>query len=211
MCKYSFDPGLEPFEGRGSLSRSIEARKAQRSRSPFSVGSLRRTNSNVSPPVFWVKDKDTPIDSLPDNLTHEPYNVFRRNALMQRSLTTGGACHYDMDILYQFWSHFLIRNFNARMYQEFRQTAFEDMEKGNSSVGLKNLVQYYVESILSQKVVSDQIASDFLGLVMNESRRNDRPAFDKLRAAWRNGAFNMKNRKKLDNMIEPSLKAELER
>ncbi|CAL8583312.1 hypothetical protein XPA_008938 [Xanthoria parietina] len=189
-----------------------ESRKASRSISPFPKGSpSRRTNSNVSPPVFWVKDKETPIDSLPDDLTHEPYNVFRRNALMKRSSSSSGACHYDMDILYQFWSHFLIRNFNSRMYQEFRATAFEDAEKRGSHVGLKNLVQYYNESILSPKVVSDQIASDFIELVTSEGRHSERPSFDKLRAAWRNGAFNLKNRKKLDSIMDASLKAELER
>ncbi|KAL8657001.1 MAG: hypothetical protein Q9226_002357 [Calogaya cf. arnoldii] len=189
-----------------------ENKKASRPISPFPKGSpSRRTDSNVSPPVFWVKDKETPIDSLPDDLTHEPYNVFRRNALMKRSLTSSGACHYDMDILYQFWSHFLIRNFNSRMYQEFRATAFEDTEKRGSSVGLKNLIQYYNESILSQKLVSNQIANDFLELVKSEGHNAERPSFDKLRAAWRNGAFNMTNRKKLDSIMDESLKAELER
>ena len=129
---------------------------------------------------------------------------------MQRERASGGVCHYDMDILYQFWSHFLIRNFNARMYQEFCVTAFEDADKYHLSVGLKHLIQFYNESILGQKVVSDQIARDFLDLVMGECTKKERPAFYKLRAAWRNGAFNMKNRKKLDSMIDTSLKAELE-
>ncbi|KAI4140301.1 MAG: hypothetical protein LQ341_003888 [Variospora aurantia] len=211
IVKFSECEKLTGINGE-SPSDVLEARKVPRARSPFPVGSpSRRPNNVVSPPVFWVKDKDTPIDSLPEDLTHEPYNIFRRNALMQRERTSGSTCHYDMDILYQFWSHFLIRNFNARMYQEFRQTALEDVEKNGSSVGLKNLIQYYNESILSQKVVSDSIASDFLSLIRSESNGRERPTFDKLRAAWRNGAFNMKNRKKLDGMIDASLKAELER
>lgn len=97
------------------------------------------------------------------------------------------------------------------MYEEFRQIAFEDAAKHESNAGIKNLIQFYDESILSQKVVSDDIARDFVDLVKSESKNTDRPAFDKLRAAWRNGAFNMKNRKKIDNIIDAELKAELER
>ena len=168
-------------------------------------------NINASPPIFWVKDKDTPIDSLPKDLTHESYHVFRVNALQQREQSPYTICHRDMEILYQFWSHFLIRNFNARMYQEFRHLAFDDAENRGSTVGIKNLTQYYDESIRGDKVVSSEIAQDFVDLVVNERLGKEKIAFDKLRAAWRNGATNMKNRKKIDNIIDAELKAQLER
>ena len=99
------------------------------------------------------------------------------------------------------------------MYQEFRQTAFEDASHHQSSVGLDNLIQYYDASILSEKVISDEIAQDFVDLVRTEAlgkSSKTRPAFDRLRAAWRNGAFNMKNRKKIDNVLDAGLKGELE-
>lgn len=173
----------------------------------------RSIDSNVSPPVLWIKDNPSPFNllELPNECSHESYHDFRRNALKQREQSATGADQLDMQSLYGFWSHFLIRNFNARMYQEFRESAFEDAERG-STIGKKNLLQYYNESILSQKTIADDnIARDFVELVKSESTTAERPAFAKLRAVWRNGAFNMKNRHKLTKFIDTELKTELER
>ena len=137
--------------------------------------------------------------------------VFRHNALKQRKQSPMGQCHRDMDILYQFWSHFLIRNFNTRMYEEFRHLAFEDSTTRDSTIGLRNLVMYYDASVLGQKVISDDLARDYVELVKLEASRKEKVAFDKLRAALRNGAMNFKNRVKLDKILDTDLKADLER
>ncbi|MCJ1400154.1 hypothetical protein MMC11_003358 [Xylographa trunciseda] len=190
---------------------SRESEGLQRSRSPFTSGSATKPLHSVASPVFWVKDQEAPIDDLPNDLTHESYTVFRRNALKQREQSPLGQCHRDMDILFQFWSHFLIRNFNTRMYEEFRQLAFEDSTARDSTTGLRNLVMYYDASILGQKVVSDDLARDYVELVRLEASRQEKVAFDKLRAAWRNGALNLKNRVKIDKILDPDLKIDLER
>ena len=97
------------------------------------------------------------------------------------------------------------------MYEEFRNLAFDDATYRDSNVGVRNLVAYYDESILSQKVISDDLARDYVDLVKAEISKKDRLAFDKLRSAWRNGALNLKNRIKIDKILDADLKAELER
>jgi len=59
------------------------------------------------------------------------------------------------------------------------------------------LARHYVDLVKHEKLTSDL--------------DSDRPAFTKLRLAWRNGALDMKSRKKIDNLVDAALREELER
>jgi la-related protein 1 len=169
---------------------------------------------NNAPPVMWVKGRRQQAPVSEDS-PQEKYTVVRARALKNRESSAAGETHDDMKVLYEFWAHFLVRNFNPTMYSEFQKYAFEDAGN-NATVGMKNLICYYDEVLISKKkVIPDTLALHYVELVKNEQANTEsngeRPAFTRLRAAWRNGALDMKSRKKIDNLVDAKLKEELER
>lgn len=181
----------------------------RRSRSPFTPLSPTKTTFGNAPPVMWVKGqgRQAPVS---EHNTEESYTAFRARALRYRDASAPAETHPDMKLLYEFWSHFLCRNFNLTMYHEFRRYAFED-SRAFAMCGMKNLISYYDEILNSKKkVIPETLARHYVELVKSEENE-ERPAFQRLRAAWRNGALDMKSRKKIDNFVDPKLREELER
>lgn len=158
---------------------------------------------------MWVKGQSQQAPVSEQNL-QESYTVFRARALLNRQSSPPGELHADMKHLYEFWSHFLCRNFNAKMYHEFRDCAYED-SRAQIPGGIKNLISYYDEVLNSKKkVIPEPIARHYVELVTYERDGVDRPAFDRLRAALRNGALDLKSRKRIDGLVDAKLKEELE-
>ena len=188
--------------GDGSTSRSRHA-------SPSTARSHERpAGPDVS--VFWMKDESEKPSDPPNHVSLEPYVQLRLKALDQRSHAATGTCPYDLDVLYQFWCHFLIRNFNSRMYAEFKYYASQDGKERHNFNGLQNLVKFYDQALLSHQCIRDRLVKDYVELVNTEPAKLDGAAFKQLRSAWRNGALNLKNRKKLADIVDDSLKERLE-
>ena len=139
------------------------------------------------------------------------YNDLRKKALDQHKDVKGGNLTHDMDILYCFWSHYLVMNFDKRMYAEFRQLAFVDQDKG-SEFGISQLHDFYDQSMNIKEpfVVSDEVATDFLDLIKRESSSGERRAYQILRKYWRNGAWSMRNRSKITKLIDSNLAKKLD-
>ncbi|KAF8858120.1 hypothetical protein BDZ45DRAFT_407865 [Acephala macrosclerotiorum] len=181
----------------------------RRSRSPFAPLSPTKISSN-SPPVMWVKGQRQQA-VVSEHNSEELYSSFRARTLKNRDASVPGETHPDMDLLYEFWSHFLCRNFNAQMYSEFREYALQDSHN-NAMNGVKNLITYYDEILNSKKkVIPEILARHYVELVQQEDAAGERPAFEKLRVAWRNGALDIKSRKQIGNLIDSKLREDLDR
>jgi la-related protein 1 len=161
--------------------------------------------------TFWVKDKDAPIEVLPTDLVHESYSVFRKRAIQQRASNSSDSYHRDMDVLYQFWSHFLIRNFNARMYNEFKSLAFDDVSSKGSTRGLDYLIHFYDAALSSNRTISDEVALDLITVIRTESQGDGQRIFESLRSVWKSNVFDINARTKIDRVLDEDLRTELEK
>ena len=160
--------------------------------------------------IFWMKNQDTPLSAPPGEGDDEPYPQLRQKALSQRTQAATGACPYDLDVLYKFWAHFLIRNYNARMYSEFTHYAHSDAKERHSFVGLRELVKFYGHALSNTSTIRDVVVKDYVEMVKSEPEGLEGAAFKELKSAWRNGALNLKNRKKVADLVDEGLKARLD-
>lgn len=166
-------------------------------------------------PTLWDGKQGTQ-PSLPlssDVLVHEPYSVFRKRVLYERKLTPNQDDDREMDVLYEFWSHFLVQNFNAQMYNEFKSLALDDLSSRNASSGFNRLIRFYGAFLSSKEILPDEVLEDFLVLCRRElsSHLSGHIAFDTLRSAWHSQACDARNRLKIDRLLDASLRAKLEK
>ena len=171
----------------------------------MSPSSLRGTQRN-EPPVLWLKDRAKVSELDDDNLMHEPYADLVLRVSRRRDMNSDSSD--DIEILYQFWSHFLVNNFNADMYNKFYELAMADLER-DSKGGMDHLIRYYEEALVPPKILPNKVASDLVSLA-DSGLDSSKTIVLKLRKAWRDGAFPLKSRKKIADLISPALKARLE-
>ncbi|KAL2269854.1 hypothetical protein VTJ83DRAFT_2038 [Remersonia thermophila] len=122
--------------------------------------------------IVWV-DGQAPA-SAAGQTDRKPYTEIRNAALEQRRNAKDGETPKEMQKLYKFWSHLLLNDFNAKVYQEFRSLALEDASRETpSTCGLKNLLDFYNKLLLSSNArkpwPQDRAVPEIFTAHMNEA------------------------------------------
>lgn len=160
------------------------------------------------PAMYSIQGEGPPPHLVRPGYIWEEYLSLRDLALKQRAEN-----HFDGAVvpLYPLWAEFLSvpNQFNVGMYEDFKAWALEDEEKGNDN-GKKHLVQFYDAMLSGVSPMTERLSKDVVDIARAESGVS-RPVWLKLRAAWRNGATNLKTRKRLTELLTSEEKNELDR
>ncbi|RMD40237.1 hypothetical protein DV735_g4891, partial [Chaetothyriales sp. CBS 134920] len=133
------------------------------------------------------------------------YPQARESAFRNRELGLADA----MATMYSFWSSFLVDNFNLGMYQEFKTTSLQDLSRGDDA-GIKHLMLYFDKALKSRSPIADAVAVDLASFLRDEADGKAR-VYKMIRVAWRNGALNLKTRKKIGDLLSDEEKASFDK
>jgi len=198
------EPAQAPASGLRGGAASPERLEWVRS---LQFGQSAMTSSKSEQTIYFTQEGPPPHLMRPGYI-HEDYLVLREQALSQRA-----EQHFDgaTGVLYPLWAEFLSRpnQFNVGMYEDFKTWALEDQVKGNDN-GKKYLVKFYDAMLSTKTSMIERVAADIVDVARSETG-STRPTWFKLRAAWRNGATNLKTRKRLTDLLTSEEQAELER
>jgi len=135
-----------------------------------------------------VPSFDQPIKTLLEDfgMIQHPYSKWRDACLKDRK-KRGAGQSTDMKVLFRFWSHFLRVNFNHCMYEEFKQSALEDLgaTTSHSNGTSPNAARYGVECLFRffthglEKSFRRDLFDDFQQLVMKDYGNGSRYGLEK--------------------------------
>jgi len=137
-------------------------------------------------------------------MTHRSYTEVRAQALKHRE-ASGPGKNNDLITLYKFWSHFLVKRFNASMYREFKTFALQDADK-SVRLGVEEIFKLYERSFRDRISIGLNVIRDFVELVRVEARHGESLGVDKLKSILANVSLNDEYKHTIENLVDTDLR-----
>lgn len=90
--------------------------------------------------------------------------TIRTHAFRGQDLQVGHPLGLEMAPPYRFWSEYLSRYFNLRMYNEFRRLAIDELFTRHNDRGFNALMDFYRHCLLSPRRLPGEVISDMVNL-----------------------------------------------
>ncbi|GAB1311236.1 HTH La-type RNA-binding domain-containing protein [Madurella fahalii] len=163
--------------GGGSNSAEAQSTDGEAANASVHAQPLGQTDQS-GPGVVWV-DEEASSGSTKAQTDRRAYTEIRKIALEQRQSAGPGETPKEMQKLYEFWSRMLLKDFNAKVYQEFRTLALEDASRDVPlRSGLKYLLEFYDALLLKTDTrkpwPSDRAVPEIFTTHFNEAADLDR-------------------------------------
>ncbi|KAF8249392.1 hypothetical protein K440DRAFT_641397 [Wilcoxina mikolae CBS 423.85] len=167
-------------------------------------GSANHRSHRSQSDIGWFNSPRTgPVAE--SSMTHRSYTEVHAQALKQRESAGGAKLNNDMVTLYRFWSHFLVKRFNASMYKEFKQFALQDADL-SSRHGIEEIFKLYERSFQDRNMVSLEMIRDFVELVKLEARHGESLGIEKLKSILANPSLKDDYKSTIESLVDSDLR-----
>ncbi|CAG7939727.1 unnamed protein product [Penicillium nalgiovense] len=131
------------------------------------------------------------------NYVPKTSNMSRKETFDGRDQTMARRYSFGTTQPYELWSFSLTKNFNSRLYNEFRRSALDDLLTRHVDNGFNELMEFYRNCLLHYRVIPDLVMYDLAYLSQDHASEYHTLVSNTVHEAIASGKMKSRNRGKI--------------